>query len=446
MNNQTTRDYFRKSVKQMFLTYPDLAGIGVTTGENMGKGSEGFELKEDWVYDTYASGIMDVLKEQPERKITFIHRQHEAGTKYIIQKFAPMAENKNIEFLFSFKYAQAHVYSSVKQSFHLSFVKEIAGMKTLWTLRNDDNYYFRWGAPDFVRGFIKNIPYDVSAGFYFGSDNYIWGKDFLSLDPVKAHQAETTRQWYQWMIWGRLGYDPDLDNNRFIGIIGSRFPGIDPQKLFVAWQYASMVYPVTTGFHWGDLDYKWYIEGCKSRPEPAQTASGFHDVNRFITLSPHKESGYQSIPDYVASLHPLSPQGGQKDMKVALKTPPEVAFMLNDNADSALTLIKDINPGGNKELSYILNDIESMAYLGKYYSCKINGAANLALFRETKAPTVQKIAVNQLTEALNYWELYIASALKQYKNPLWTNRVGIVDWVKLTNEVRNDIETAKLAK
>jgi hypothetical protein len=446
MNNQTTRDYFRKSVKQMFLTYPDLAGIGVTTGENMGKGGEGFELKEDWVYDTYASGILDVLKEQPERKITFIHRQHEAGTKYIIQKFVPVAENKNIEFLFSFKYAQAHVFSSVKQSFHTSFVKEIAGRKTLWTLRNDDNYYFRWGAPDFVREFIKNIPHDVSAGFYYGSDNYIWGKDFLSLDPVKSYQTETTRQWYQWMIWGRLGYDPDLDNNRFTDIIGNRFPGIDAGKLFMAWQNASMVYPVTTGFHWGDLDYKWYIEGCKSRSEPAQTASGFHDVNRFITLPPHKESGYQSIPDYVSSIYPLSPQGVQVEKREPLKTPPEVAFILNDNADNALILIKNINAGGNKELSYILNDIESMAYLGKYYSCKINGAANLALFRKTGSKSIQDIAVIQLTEALNYWELYTASALKQYKNPLWTNRVGIVDWIKLTGEVKNDIETAKQAK
>jgi hypothetical protein len=35
IDNTTTRDYFRKSIKQMFLTYPDLAGVGLTTGENM---------------------------------------------------------------------------------------------------------------------------------------------------------------------------------------------------------------------------------------------------------------------------------------------------------------------------------------------------------------------------------------------------------------------------
>jgi hypothetical protein len=207
-----------------------------------------------------------------------------------------------------------------------------------------------------------------------------------------------------------------------------------------------MIYPITTGFHWGDVDYKWYIEGCKSRPEPAQTASGFHDVNRFITLPPHKESGFQSIPDYVASLYPLSPQGGQKEKGKDLKTPYEVAFQLSDYADSALILLESINAGGNKELSGILNDIQSMAYLGKYYSCKINGATNLAVFRQIKAIPVRDIAVKQLTEALEYWELYSASATKQYRNPLWTNRVGYVDWLKLTDEVRNDIETAKMAK
>ncbi|MFC2116999.1 alpha-glucuronidase family glycosyl hydrolase, partial [Bacteroidota bacterium] len=34
ISNETTKDYFRKSVRQMFLTYPYLAGIGLTTGEN----------------------------------------------------------------------------------------------------------------------------------------------------------------------------------------------------------------------------------------------------------------------------------------------------------------------------------------------------------------------------------------------------------------------------
>ena len=52
IDNKITRDYFRKSVKQMFVTYPDLAGIGLTTGENMIDAT--FEQREDWAFETYA--------------------------------------------------------------------------------------------------------------------------------------------------------------------------------------------------------------------------------------------------------------------------------------------------------------------------------------------------------------------------------------------------------
>ena len=44
IKNPVTRDYFRKSVKAMVQTYPDLAGIGLTPGENMRKHS--IEAKE----------------------------------------------------------------------------------------------------------------------------------------------------------------------------------------------------------------------------------------------------------------------------------------------------------------------------------------------------------------------------------------------------------------
>ena len=136
LENPVTRDYFRKSVGQMFLTYPDLAGIGLTTGENMYQYST--QQKEDWAFDTYGQGVLDVLKEQPNRKITFIHRQHQTGALEIARRFAPLVDHPNVNFIFSFKYAQAHVYSSTKQPFHQGFVDEIQKekkLKTIWTLQ-----------------------------------------------------------------------------------------------------------------------------------------------------------------------------------------------------------------------------------------------------------------------------------------------------------------------
>ena len=435
IDNPVTRDYFRKSVSQMFLTYPDLAGIGLTTGENMQGASQ--EEKEDWAYDTYAEGMMDVAKLQPDREFKFLHRQHMTGAKAIADKFAPLGEMDNIDFLFSFKYAKAHVFSSINQPYCNDFVKDIEGMKTIWTLRNDDNYHFRWGAPDFVRDFIKNIPYDVSEGFYYGSDQWIWGREFLSLDPETPRQVEVAKHWYHWMLWGRLGYDPNLTNERFIAILDAHFPELDGKALFTAWQEASLIYPLTTGFHWGSLDFRWYIEGCKSRPGPAENETGFHDVNRFITLPPHPGVDYQSIPDHTQMV--------KSDGVTDLVTPLEISLRLHDHSDKALQILSELDGGVNRELNKTLNDIEAMAYLGKYYAHKVAGAAKLDLARklDTGNSEFREQSVGELMQAAEYWKLYTEVSGKAYKNPLWTNRVGYVDWSQITTWVEEDIAIAK---
>ena len=421
INNPITRDYFRKSVKQLILTYPDLGGVGLTTGENMPGANK--LAKEDWAFETYGQGALDAVVEDPGHKIMFIHRQHEAGASAIAERFKLVVDDPNIEFIFSFKYAKAHVYSALTMPYHKDFVDDIGDMKTTWTLRNDDVYYFRWGAPDFVRTFIKNIPYDVSKGFYLGSDQYIWGREFLSTEPESPRQIELEKHWYHWMIWGRLGYDPNLTNERFTQIIQSRFPTIDAAKLFDAWQEASMIYPKTTGLHWGALDFLWYIEGCMSR-------QNFHDVNKFISLKPLSTTGYQSIQDF------------GNNPNYSGTTPVDVSNQIHAHADKALQIIGGMDHGGDKELRLTLGDIETIAYLGKYYAHKIRGSAELAVYRNNNQLSRQNRAIEELRKAAKYWRLYVSTATVRYKNPLWMNRVGYCDWRKQMSDVLNDIKIA----
>lgn len=432
IDNDVTKDYFKQSIKTLFRTYPHLTGIGLTAGENMHKKT--FEEKENWAYDTYAQAILEVAEEMPERQFTFIHRQHQTGAKDIAKKFKSVIDAPNIEFLYCFKYAKAHVFSTTEQHYHQQFVKDIEGMKTIWGLRNDDTFYLRWGAPDFVREFIQNIPTSVARGIYYGSDQWVWGREFLTKNPETTYQLEIVKHWYNWALWGRLSYNAALPNETFIALIKSKFPNVDAQSLFQTWQEASMVYPITTAFHWGEVDFKWYIEGCKSRPGPAQNTTGFHDVNRFITLPPHPKSGFQSIPDYVKMKI--------ADSTTTLKTPWDVAQKLSDQADAALQGINKIDISKSNELQYTANDIKSMAYMGKYYSSKIEGATNLALYRATKNITYQENAIEKLKIALVSWKQYADSVTDQNKNPLWTNRVGYVDFEQITKWVAEDIEIA----
>ena len=214
-----TTDYFRKSVQQMLLTYPDLAGIGLTVGERMPDLTA--KQKEEWAVKTYGQAVLEVATAQPNRPITLIHRAHQTQPKDVAEMFKAVIAQPNVDFLFSFKYAQAHVFSSTRQNFADKFVKQLGNLKTLWTLRNDDNFYFRWGAPDFVREFIRNLPKEATAGFYYGSDSWVWAREFLSLEPETPRQLELHKHWYHWMLWGRLSYDPDLSNDRIKQILAA---------------------------------------------------------------------------------------------------------------------------------------------------------------------------------------------------------------------------------
>jgi len=69
-----------------------------------------------------------------------------------------------------------------------------------------------------------------------------------------------------------------------------------------------------------------------------------------------------------------------------------------------------------------------MAFLGKYYAHKIKGATYLALFRETLQKEWQTKTNDELNASAGYWRHYATLGSTNNHNPLWTNRVGYVDW------------------
>ncbi|MFC1762562.1 hypothetical protein ACFL6U_10835 [Planctomycetota bacterium] len=106
--NPRTIQYLRESVKQFLLTYPDVAGIGITAGENMESRDDGFD-KEKWLWVTYGQGVTDVKKLQPDREVKFIHRYWETSISKIMDDFIGKYPD---EINLSFKYARARMYAT----------------------------------------------------------------------------------------------------------------------------------------------------------------------------------------------------------------------------------------------------------------------------------------------------------------------------------------------
>ncbi|MEO0453843.1 MAG: carbohydrate-binding family 6 protein [Verrucomicrobiota bacterium] len=449
--NETTIDYYRHATKALFLTYPDLAGIGITTGENMRERPTGQkkgphlppEVAESWIQKTYMAGTLDALKEQPERKIRFIHRQHLSGADVVMDMMKPLIEHPNVDFIFSFKYAKGHVMSATRQPYHEggdgepNFVESIQGkVNTIWTMRNDSNYLFRWAAPDFVREFVKNIPYEVTQGYYYGGDGYINGRDFTELDPEQPRQLEVEKHWLHWMLWGRMAYDPDYSNERIAALLDARYPEVDGEKLLEAWQQVSMVYPRVTGFHWGDIDARWYIEGTRSadfyiKKMKARTKSGFHDVETFINVPTHQYGDVQSIPEFVAG------------EAIEKQSPLERADVIESEVDHALQTVASFGDVEGRELKKTLADIEIIGWMGKFYADQIRGATYVALARKSKKQADKDKAIEALKRAAKSYQKYVELVTATRLNRIWFNRVGYLDFKAQVQDAIDQIEIAR---
>ncbi len=426
-NNAKTIAYFRASVRETVRTYPLLAGIGITAGENM-KSKQGPFDHEAWLGQTYGEGIRDALKDQPHRQFRLIHRYHQTAQKQAISAFKDYPG----PFDFSLKYSQAHMYSIPNPPYIKPVLKELpVGVRTWLTVRNDDIYSFRWGDPDFARDYLRNIPGpDKVVGFYMGPDGYCWGREFIDRQPRTPRQLVMKKQWYSFMMWGRLSYDPDLPNALFERTLAARFPGIPAAKLFEACAAASKVFPQTTRFFWRELDFMWFPEACIQN-------KGFFTVKDFALGATMPESGILNLRQWRTRL--------AAGAKIDGITPPQVAETLKDNAKRALTLVAELRPGqgDNMELGLMLGDCQAMAHLGNYYGEKILAACDLAQFDQSGRAEQQASAVAHLQAALDHWKKYAAMASSQYK-PQHLGRLGLLlDLDNLTPKVEQDIAIAK---
>lgn len=425
--NPVTIDYFRKSVRETVLTYPLLAGMGITAGEQMDNRKDEFS-KEKWLWKTYGEGIRDALKQQPGRKFRLIHRFHQTGQTEIMDEFKEYPG----PFDLSFKYSIAHMYSSVKPPFIDAALPHLnPGLRTWLTVRNDDIYSFRWADPGYAREYIRNMPGpDKVAGFYMGPDGYNWGRDYLSRDSGTIPPLVMQRQWYSFFLWGRLAFDPDLPEERLQHVVAHRFPEVPVAKLTDAWARASGVFPAITKFFWGDIDLRWFPEACTSH----KRHRGWYTVRHFVEGNTMPGSGNTDILTWRDQVLKETPPKG--------RTPLEVAADLQ--SCSALNDVDALRKaaGQNKELQLTLGDIEAMSHLANYYAEKIRGAADLALFDSTADPAQQKSAVARLEAAVGHWTRYARVYSAQYK-PQLLNRVGYIDIPALLSSVKADVEIAR---
>jgi hypothetical protein len=431
MDNAATIAYTRGSVRELVKTYPLLAGLGITAGEHMPNATD--EAKENWLWATYGEGVRDALGDKPQRVFQMIHRFHQTGFGAITRHWKDFPG----PFAFSFKYSIAHMYSITNPPMVKPALALLPPTTKMWlTVRNDDLYTFRFGDPDYMRDYVVNMPpAEQLGGFYMGSDGYCPGRDFLDRHPEPGpRQLVIEKQWYSFMLLGRLSYDPTLSNAHFERVLGARFPGVATRDLYRALQAASQTMPLITRFFWGDIDMKWFPEGSVQ----GLNNKGYLSVLDFAEGVSMPGANVLNIRQWRANLIAKRPMNGT--------TPPQIADALEGAGRDALQSVSRLHaqsPRANGvELRKTLVDCEALGWLALSYAEKIRAACDLGLFDLSHDAAEQASAVRHLEIALDAWKHYAAVRDEQYLPALY-GRAGYVNITELTSKVAGDLDIAR---
>jgi hypothetical protein len=415
--DQATIAYMRRCMTQLLETYPDLDGFGITQGEHMSKNKAD---EAAFLANTYGLGMADYAKRHPERKLRFIHRWHMADFSEMKKNFAELMKLPNVTFDMSYKYSKAHMYATVVPGWMTDREKGALrenGLKSWQTVRNDSFYFVHWGDPDFARAYLRGLPGqgDWFRGFLMGADGFCPTKVFYSRNKSTQGLLEIQRQWYLFMLWGRLAYNPATPDTVFKNHLALKFPEVSPEALFTAWSKASRGLPKATELVHGKmtLDFHWWPEGCQSK-------DGFVTAAQFAEANPGKGSTLCSIAQSAAN----NCNGG--------KSSHALADEIEADAMAALFTLKAMQAAPNTELGATLDNIKAMSYLTIYYAYKIRGATHLKAKEQAKARDALGTAYcwwmkysnlmdslftgmkMQRTKDLPHWHTHDQSVLKEF--------------------------------
>ncbi len=453
--NTNTVAYARASVKEALLTYPNLKGIGVCSGEHDRDTLDyTADSTENYMYKTYGRGIMDARADArwDGRDVRFIYRRHgvpdenpDAIKEVFFNRTDGQPNYTGGIMDSSTKYSVAHMYASRRPQewedriIDTGFLS--SGFKVWLNLRNDDIFMHRWGSADFAREFIRNMPHGDIPGFYMGSDGYFWGREFMAKSPSSPREMEISKHWYNFRLFGELAYNNDLDDAYWKKVLEHRFDlsASDGALLFNAWQGVSEIVPQLNRSVWSATDGNFASEMCQG-DNFLDYQNYYFERNPMIrTRIPHHPSEPLciSVTDWAEDI-----VAGDTPDPTRL-TPLQVADNLESWATNALAALPTLEAriGGNAELENTLRDIRSMAYLGQYYADKQRAAANLKLFLTGGAAFASKHpeAVAHIHDAKDHWVQYSDTLNLQYNHTLHS-KTGYFNWEATYAEVLGEVD------
>ena len=456
--SDTVKAYTRECVTQLIDEYPDLTGIGVTLADWMGTFDEKMspQQREDWIEETFIAGM-----QAASRPVKFIHRSVLAGDPLAMRNLldkARLPEPALVEIKFNWSHGHSTPHLAITHDYHSGKLDERfwsplpLNYKIQWMIRNEDFFVLRWGQPDFIRTHIKTNSAEYVNGYFIGSEGYIPAVDYSSHDSVKRSWTYAfEKQWLFYALWGRLLYNPDLSDKALESLMVSKYGEDTGLPLFKAYQLVSNMPLRLASFHRSTWDYTLFSEGFMA-PVPSNPngfvdrSSPFISIDEFIhheTLDPN----LYTIPQYVNKKLNKIP------MPDSMMTPLQLAMLSSRDSRLALKYYEEAKTQGllHVDLKSEWDDVATWAYLGLYFSEKLQAGIALHTFRKLGKNKEKIKAIAHLEAAKVHWLKVIELTRNRYKPTPHVALQGYKDyslfsWEGLLPQVEKDLEIAKSAK
>lgn len=409
-----TRRYIRCSVAALLRTYPTLAGIGVTAGENL---CTEWTEKQDmrWVRETYGRAVEDVLAEEPSREITLICRTHMTTLPQLTEAFSDFKGKLEL----SSKYAMAHMTATEKPHFSDALVAAKPRGMGLWlTIRQDDFYLFPWAEDQFLESMMRQLPRDDLRGWYWGADGIIWGVENQSRSSEVRNRYWFDKHFYAFALMGRLGYQGSLGEAEKRTILRGFVPNLPDDLLLRKYRYASRAVGMVSLSHWRHYDFQWYPEGCCSLNEPDRTVV-FDDLNSFTRCGACPCTEASSVPETAAGC-------GTKGM-----TALDVAETMLYQADLADEIV--LPEGNTYQEKELKADLERIPNLARYYARKLRAAVYLLRKQYEEAEA-------EMRQAAHHWQRYADETACWYRPQRLSRLRGVISPDMWQARVERDIQ------
>lgn len=441
--------YTREVVAQVLHEYPDLTGLGITLGEQMGGMTP--DERRAWLERTFFAGIADA-----NRPVKFLYRAplsadvksggttSEENDRRTRAQIESLGKNIAAPVWVEFKHNWSHAHSSPDLFMvHGGKLSDAywnpppTRHKIVWTMRNEDFFVLRWGQPDFVRAFLRNQRKDYVGGAIIGSECYVPALDYITAPgPHKTWRFAFERQWLFYAVWGRLLYDGATTDRDFAALLEERFGAGLGDDLLQAWKLASQAPLHFASFHRGTWDGSLYTEGFSSWVDRGDGRRTFFDIDSFIKHPVLDTKRYINIADFVKAGGVAEP-GKFSPLTLA-------AQLERDGAEAARRVAAvraKAKPSPTLECE--LTDIEAWVAFGNYFAEKLRAGVALATARANNDAKQQAPATAALERALGHWKRLAELGGRFNRLPVLSNAREPFSWALLTPAVERDIEISR---